>query len=157
MDAVRDGVLLGRCAVRWPWLIAVADLVIAIVLAAVLGFPANVVAALAFASTSLVLLPFTSVELSRKGENLVVEYGPLRWPRQRFLLADIEEVEIADIRPREWGGWGYRGSQRFMKRTAIVLRRGPGLKLTLREGRKLAISLDEPERAAALLRAELER
>ena len=145
---------LGSCSVRWPWLIAVIDLVVAIVLAIVLEFPANLIAALAFASTSFVLVPFTSIEMIRSGENLLIEYGPFRWPRQRVPLADIEAVEVTSIRPREWGGWGMRGAPKGAKR-AIVLRRGPGIELALREGRKLAISLDDPERAADLLRAEL--
>lgn len=147
--------VLGRCSVRWPWWIAAADLVLGIVLAVVLSFPANLIAGLAFAGTSLVLLPFTSIEVTRQNHHLVIEYGMFRWPRQRVALADIEAVEATHIRPREWGGWGYRGSQKLMKRSAIVLRRGPGIELKLREERQLAISVDEPEAAAALIRAEL--
>ena len=151
---VERSALLGRCSVRWPWWFAGLDLVIAIVLAVVLEFPTNLIAALASAATSFVLLPFTSIEMTRKNENVVVEYGPFRWPRQRVAIADIREVEATSIRPREWGGWGRRGADRATKR-ASVLRRGPGIELALREGRSLAISLDDPERAAELLRAEL--
>lgn len=154
MSGARDTVL-GRCSVRWPWWIAAADLVTAIVLAVVLEWPANLIAGLAFALTSVVLLPFTSIEAVRRGEHLVVEYGPFRWPRQRVALADIEAVAATDIRPREWGGWGYRGSRAIGKRSAIVLRRGPGLQLTQRDGKELVISLDDPDTAARLLRSAL--
>ncbi len=147
--------LIGRCTVRWPWYIAVADVVIAIALAIVLDFPANLIAGLVFAGTSLVLIPFTSIEVLRREETLVIEYGPFRWPKQRVPLRDIEAVAATDIKPKEWGGWGYRGSRKLTGRAAIVLRRGPGIELSLAEGRELVISLDEPEKAAALLRAEL--
>ena len=57
----------------------------------------------------------------------------------------------------EWGGWGYRGSLALVKKAAIVLRAGPGLRLDLLNGRTFVVTIDDPQTPAALLSAETER
>ena len=52
----------------------------------------------------------------------------------------------------KWGGWGYRGSRVLFRRAAVVIRKGPGLRIVTRDGRSLAITVDDPEGAVAVLR-----
>ena len=155
MSGSRPETVLGRCSASWPWWLLFVGLAVAIVLGVLLELPASLIAALAVAASALAVLPFTSITLVRRADALVIEYGPLGWPRQRVPLADIERAEEVEIRPREWGGWGYRGSRTLGKRAAIVLRRGPGIALHLRDGKKLLISIDDADRALARLRAAL--
>ena len=62
-----------------------------------------------------------------------------------------------DVRPTEWGGWGYRGSPTLMKRAAVVLRAGPGIRLDLHDGKVFVVTIDNPEIPARLLNTEASR
>ena len=42
----------------------------------------------------------------------------------------------------EWGGWGYRWIP-WAKASAAVIRRGPGIALVLRDGRRFAVTVDD--------------
>ena len=95
------------------------------------------------------LLATVQVTVDRRG--LQVAYGPLHWPRTRFPVERIESADVIEVHPTEWGGWGYRGSIRLMKRAAVVLRRGPGLHLRLRDGSEFAVTVERPEPGADLL------
>ncbi len=66
----------------------------------------------------------------------------------------IVEARPARIRPLQRGGWGFRV---IPGRTGIVLRRGPGLVLTLADGRRLGVTLDDPVLPAGLVNAHLDR
>ena len=57
-------------------------------------------------------------------------------------------VEAAVLEPTQWGGWGYRI---MPGRSAIILRRGPGMVITQRNEKQFAISLDRPEEPASIL------
>jgi Protein of unknown function (DUF1648) len=65
----------------------------------------------------------------------------------------IVQAEAIDVKPSAWGGWGYRGSLRLFKRAAVVLRRGPGIRLQLTGGQQFAVTVDHPDDAVALLNA----
>lgn len=95
------------------------------------------------------VLATVRVTVDRRG--LQVAYGPLHWPRTRFPVERIESADVIEVHPTQWGGWGYRGSIRLMKRAAVVLRRGPGLHLRLRDGSEFAVTVDHPEPGAELL------
>lgn len=65
-------------------------------------------------------------------------------------LNAVMSVHTTRIEPLQWGGWGYRirpGS------SAIILRTGPGLVVTLTNGKNFALTLDAPETPVALLTA----
>lgn len=106
---------------------------------------------LATVSLIFVGIAMTSIRVSADQRGLIVRWGPLGWPTTNVPLADILRVEAIDVRPLESGGWGYRGSLRLLGRAAIVLRAGPGLRLDLRSGRKLTVTVDDPQTAAGLL------
>lgn len=69
-------------------------------------------------------------------------------PLKRIRADDIADVEAATLEPMQWGGWGYRI---MPGRSAIILRRGPGLVVTRRNDKQFAVTLDRPEEPAALL------
>lgn len=69
-------------------------------------------------------------------------------PLKRIAPADIAAVDAATLEPMQWGGWGYRI---MPGRSAIILRKGPGLVITRRNGKQFAITLDHPEEPASIL------
>ncbi|WP_249998106.1 DUF1648 domain-containing protein [Actinoplanes sp. M2I2] len=88
------------------------------------------------------------VTADRRGLRLVA--GLIGLPFTTIPLTGIAGVEVADIEPLEWGGWGYRVTP---GRAALVLRRGPGLVVHRTDGRRFAVTLDDPRTPAALLSA----
>lgn len=86
------------------------------------------------------------VTVDRRGLRLVA--GWLRLPFKRIPLADITSASATAVDPKKWGGWGYRV---MPGRSALVLRKGPGLVLTLTDGRAFAVTVNDPETPAALL------
>jgi hypothetical protein len=88
------------------------------------------------------------VTVDRRGVRLVA--GLVGLPLKRIPLADIVSVTAAEIDPMAWGGWGYRVTP---GKSALILRAGPGLVLDLADGRRFAVTLDDPQTPAALLGA----
>jgi hypothetical protein len=82
---------------------------------------------------------------------LWVHWGTFGLWRTGVPLSDVVRAEAIDIHPLQWGGWGYRGSLKVMGRAAVVLRKGPGMRLELRGDRVLAVTVDDAGTAAGLL------
>ena len=95
------------------------------------------------------------VRVDRQG--LRVSYGLLPWPRTHISLRRIATARAMDVKPAEWGGWGYRGSLSLTKRAAVVHRAGPGLRVDLHDGKIFVVTVDDPQTAAALINAEVRR
>lgn len=73
------------------------------------------------------------------------------WPVFRLPAIDIDIVEATQISPfAEFGGWGMRWAP---GRFGIVLRTGEGIIATRKDGRLFAVTVDDSERAAAVLAA----
>ena len=83
-----------------------------------------------------------------------VEMGLLRWPRGHTALADITGAEVRTLTFWGAGGVGYRVNP-VTGDLAYKLRGGPALSLTLRTGRKVFITVDAPDEAAAAVNALL--
>jgi hypothetical protein len=81
------------------------------------------------------------------------------WPgfiRVRIPLAQIERLEyVPDLRPVRYGGWGYRGSLRLLKKAAVVLRRGPGVIFALTGERRYIVTVDDAESLARTVVARI--
>lgn len=114
--------------------------------AAAFGLSVAVVAALLCASFIRL-----RVSVDWRGLRVVSLFGI---PLKRMPLDRIDVVEATDIRPGDWGGWGYRI---MPGRSAVVLRSGPGLVVTSTSGKQFAITIDDPEEPAALLRTLADR
>ena len=103
------------------------------------------------AATGLICLLFTNIRVEADHQGLRIAYGPLKWPVQRIPLDEIQRATVVDIKPGEWGGWGYRGMLRILGKAAIVLRAGPGIVLELTRKRRLAVTVDDAETGAGFL------
>jgi Protein of unknown function (DUF1648) len=99
----------------------------------------------------VLLAALGSVRVTVGAHGLRVRPGVLRWPAVHLPLARIVRADPIDLRPLRWGGWGYRGSLRFLRRAAWVVRRGPGLRVELTNGDVFAVTVDHPDQAAAVL------
>lgn len=90
------------------------------------------------------------VSVDRRG--LRVSSWLFGFPIKRLSPEQIAKVEVAQISPGEWGGWGYRISP---GRSAIVLKQGPGLVVTQSNGKLFALTIDNPEQPVGVMRGLL--
>ncbi|MDQ0603894.1 hypothetical protein QF037_008239 [Streptomyces canus] len=99
-------------------------------------------------------LAFVHVALKVDEESLEVRCGHMGLPRRRILLSHVADAEVDhDVTPRHWGGWGYRW--RPEKGTAVVVRRGEGIVLSLWDGHTFTITVDDAEAAVQIIRDRL--
>ena len=97
---------------------------------------------------------FSRIRVTADRSGLQVRYGFLGWPGTSVPLRRIATAQAIEVRPAEWGGWGYRGNLALMNRAAVVLRAGPGLRLDLHDGKVFVVTIDNPETPAQLLNTE---
>ena len=155
----------GRASNRFQWLLALvgaACLALGIELAVDSAWTSGI-APLAMAVVGciaaglLVLfgtLAFVHVALKVDEESLEVRCGHMGLPRRRILLSNVAGAEVDhDVTPRHWGGWGYRW--RPEKGTAVVVRRGEGIVLSLWDGHTFTITVDDAEAAVQIIRDRL--
>ena len=132
----------------WGWLVgASAELVVACVVFLV-GGPVGV--AVLLLGIGLVLLPFSEVHVAVTCAGIRV-HSAVAWPALHLPVEQIVSARSEDIHPTAWGGWGYRGSLRLFRRSAWVIRSGPGLVLELVDDKRFAVTVDHPDEAAALI------
>jgi hypothetical protein len=99
-------------------------------------------------------LAFVHVALKVDRDSLEVRCGHIGVPRRRIPLAQVTGAEfVALVTPRHWGGWGYRWLPD--KGTAVVVRRGEGLMLSLWDGHTFTITVDDAEAAVRVIRDRL--
>lgn len=128
---------------RWLVAVAVAALVVLVVVA--FFVPATIPAVV---PATVVAVVFSRIKITVDHRGLRVVAGLVRVPIKRIPLEQIDEARAEDIRPADWGGWGYRVTA---GRSALVLRAGPALVVEQRDGRRFAATVDDPGPAAALL------
>ncbi|HLV58586.1 MAG TPA: DUF1648 domain-containing protein [Natronosporangium sp.] len=134
-----------------PSLVVVAvTLAVGVVMAILINPWAASPAALAALVVALAL----TIRLTVDDRGLHVGFGPWGRPRLTVPLAEIEYAEPTEVRPLEWGGWGYR---MMPGGRAVVLRRGPGVHLALSEGRRFVVSTHDPEALAGLVNTLVDR
>ena len=136
----------GRAHLAW-WL----PLVLIAIGAVLVVSARSAVGALPAALLLLVYLAFGWIRVSVDARGLRVRYGLLPWPVTSVPLDDIRRAERIDLRPLQWGGWGYRGSRKAFRRAAVVLRGGDAIKLQLTDGSEFAVTVDDAATGAALL------
>jgi hypothetical protein len=105
----------------------------------------------------LALLSLAILNVRADDSGLHVRYGVLPWPSTDIGVERIETASVIDVRPMQWGGWGYRGSLKLMKQAAVVHRAGPGIRLDLTDGKVFVVTVDNPENAVALLNAHAQQ
>lgn len=76
--------------------------------------------------------------------------------RRRIDLKDIQSFEVKDYHPlRDYGGWGVRSSPK--NGMAYNVSGNRGVKLELKDGKRVLIGSQEPERLANMLGGILQR
>lgn len=106
----------------------------------------------------LVVLPVLAVAATLLGQarvtvgprGLTVALGWFGWPRLRVPLDHVRDVAVEDVQPANYGGWGLR---QVPGTTAVVIRRGPGLRVTRTNGRTFVVTVDDAATAAGVLLA----
>jgi hypothetical protein len=102
----------------------------------------------------LALVMFTSFAVWVDGRGLTVR-STAGWPRLGATLDDIEEIAVIEVDPLpQFGGWGLRQIPGAM---GVITRRGPALEVTRSGGRRLVVTIDDPQTAADLLAGLVER
>lgn len=73
---------------------------------------------------------------------------------KKLRLDQIEKASAGEIVPAEWGGWGWRFTP---GRSALVMKRGPGIKVRDTSGKEFAANLPSGHEAATVLNAYIVR
>lgn len=94
---------------------------------------------------------FSTLRVTVDLRGLTVCYGHLGLFRQLIPLVKVEGARAVSLQPMEQGGWGYRGSLLLTNKAAVVIRRGEAIELTLNEGRRFLVTVDDAATGAALL------
>lgn len=111
---------------------------------------------IAIASLALVLVvafmtSFWRVSADRRG---FLARGVLGWPRIRIPVSDIASVQVIDINPMaDFGGWGYRWGGNG--RSGVIMRTGPSIEVTRRNGKRFVVTVDGAATGASVLAALL--
>jgi Protein of unknown function (DUF1648) len=91
---------------------------------------------------------FTSVRVTVAARGVSVGYGVLGLRLTRIPLSRIASAAAVELRSFSFG---YRGSLVVFGSAAVILRRGPALRLTLRDGKTFVVTVDDAATGAALL------
>lgn len=97
----------------------------------------------------LSVMTASSVRATAGPNGVTIRWGVIGWPRLTYRLADIERAEVFDL-SMWWVAWGYWWTPR---RTCCTVRSGPTLRLVLRNGRTVTVSVPDPEAAVAAIDA----
>ncbi|MFJ2439513.1 hypothetical protein ACIOWG_03415 [Streptomyces sp. NPDC087658] len=155
----------GRATNRAQWLLATAGaacIALGVELAVESSWTSGIAALLmsvvgCVAAGLLILfgtLAFVHVAVVVEGDCLEVRCGHMGLPRRRIELAQVVDADFAPrVTPRQWGGYGYRW--RPERGTAVVVRRGEALVLTLGDGRTFTVTVDDAEAAVRIIRDRL--
>ncbi|MFI9841259.1 hypothetical protein ACIHFD_29790 [Nonomuraea sp. NPDC051941] len=73
-------------------------------------------------------------------------------PNRRISLSRIETAEVVQVNPREWG-WGWR--LRSLRKHSVVIRKGEGLLVALRDGGEFVVTVDDAALGAEEIRRAL--
>ena len=108
----------------------------------------------------LILAGLASLGLSKlrveiRRDAFEIFYGDLGWPRQKIEWANVANVRVINVRPTEWGGWGYRWVP-WRRAWAAVLRSGEGLRFEFGNGKVFVVTIDDADTALAAIRRVLD-
>jgi len=138
----------GNARAAWGWapplaVVGVGVAILVITGQGIIGVPA--------VALGVALSAFDSIRVTVDREGLRIRYSWLAWPVTHIPLEQIVGASAIELRPTEWGGWGYRGSRRAFGRAAVVLRAGPAIRLDLTDNKTFAVTVDDAATGAGLL------
>ncbi len=135
-------------------ILGVTTVLAAMVVLLVGGQPAGWVT-LGVVGVALVVAAEVRVDVS--SDALKVRWGQLGVPVNRVRLTDIVDAQAVVIRPRQAGGWGYRGSRVLFGHAAVVVRRGPAIRLELARNRVFVVTVDDAPTGTTVLQELIEQ
>lgn len=91
----------------------------------------------------------SDVRVACGSQGVSVHWGALGWPRMRYTLDEIEDVSVVQV---PWWAVSF-GFWWTPWRTVCTVRSGPALRLRLRNGRRVTITVPDPHAAAAAVRS----
>jgi len=136
----QNSVWSGRVGSHWLTLLGVALLVAAPVVWSAASW--------ALGSIGLVTLVFSAVRVTVGPAGVQISMGWLGVPWRRVGLDTIEHAEVEVVEPMSYGGWGYRVRPGVR---AIVVRRGPAIRLVRIDKADLVVTVDDAEVGAGLV------
>jgi len=139
-----------RMSARWAFVVGAALVVFAVWL----SLASSPWIGLALVPVIAAVGLFTVVDVTVDERGLVVTYGPLGWPRTELGYDQIASVEVTEIKPMKWGGWGYRGAM-WIGDAAVVLRGGEALQVTRHDERTFSVTVDDAATGAAAIERRL--
>lgn len=98
-----------------------------------------------------VLFTRLSVEVTEDEVRVVYGWG---WPVQRIGWDRVASVQVINVRPAEWGGWGYRWVP-WRKGTAAVMRAGSGFRFDFANGKVFVVTVDDADAGLEIIRGVL--
>lgn len=133
---------IGRVHSIWPWILSACLTALTVGTAAYSDWW---VAAILLVAT-IVTAAFASVTVRVDNSGLSISSWGIRW--KKIAITRVKSASVDTIRPMEWGGYGYRITPRG---TAVTLRAGEAVVLTLDTGRVFAVTVDQSEDGVRLL------
>ena len=93
------------------------------------------------------VLTASSVRVTAGPNGFTAHWGVVGWPRCAYALDEIAEATVVDL-PWWKVSWGFWWTPRS---TCSTLRSGPTVRLRLRSGRTVTVTVPDPEAAVAAL------
>ncbi|ADJ47270.1 hypothetical protein AMES_5445 [Amycolatopsis mediterranei S699] len=109
--------------------------------------PSGPAIALLVAAAAVLVTALTglSVRTAAGPNGVSVHCGAFGWPRRTYRLTDIDHVEVTNLSPL----WGLiLGHWWTPDHTAFTVRTGPALRLIMHSGRRITITVPDPDAAA---------
>jgi hypothetical protein len=138
----------GGASGRLPVLVAVGLLLVAAVGAVFAPPEARTVLIVVLPLVALAVAAFGQVRATAGPRGLSVACGWLGFPRLRVPIEDVADVTVEDVTPMSYGGWGLRS---VPGATAVIVRRGEGIRVERRSGKVFVVTVDDAARGAGVL------
>ncbi len=151
LEPGKDAVWVGKSESYWIPMLGVGFLVAA---AVVLGWVGILLLAI-----SWLAIFFSAARVAVNDQGVNIGLGWWGWPRKLIPLDDISRAEILAVEPMSFGGWGLRviGGRALTGTWALIIRRGPGIRLVRPDHADLVVTVDDPQQGAGLINDLLSR
>jgi len=138
-------------ATNWPSLVITGILLVPLLGFAVASSPFDnrvaLVGVLALLVALAAIVTSADVRTTCGPQGVSIHWGTVGWPRTRYALEDIADVSVVVV---GWWSVSY-GFWWTPTRTLCTVRTGPALRLRLRSGRQVTVSVPDPQQAATVL------
>ncbi len=95
---------------------------------------------------------FSAARVSVSATGVTIGASPWGWPAKHVALSEISWAESLEVEPLAYGGWGLRfRGLRENKTAALIVRKGPALRLVRADKADIVVTVDSPDGGVALL------